>query len=210
MTLHMRPRTITVAVVVAFSLANLSCEALQQIQRTMVNISRCQFRLGSVSSFSLAGIPLSGKTSYTLSDGAHLISAFSKRQLPATFTLDLVARNPNDGTGGTPKASATMTGFAWTLIIDDTMTVHGDIPTPITIPGTGQETIIPLQMKLDLVEFFGNSGYDHILNLALALGGLNRSTSRIVLRAQPTIHTDYGALTYPGEINIIDKEFRTE
>lgn len=176
----------------------------------MVNMSRCQFKVGSVSDFNLAGISLSGKSSFTLSDGTHLLSAFGQKQLPASFTLNVLARNPNDGTGGTPRASATMTSFAWKLIIDNTLTINGDIASPITIPGTGQETLIPLQMQLDLVKFFGDKGYDNLLNLGLALGGMNKSTSRITLRARPTINTDYGPLTYPGEIDIIDKEFRAQ
>ena len=205
------PRSFLAIVSVAMlAMVNVSCNALQEIQRAMVNVSRCQFKIGGVSDFSLAGISLNGKSSFSLSDGAHLLATFSQNQLPASFTLNLVARNPNDGTGGTPKASATMTSFAWKLIIDSTMTINGNISSPITIPGTGQETTIPLQMQLDLVKFFGDKGYRSLLNLGLALGGMNKSASRITLRAQPTIKTDYGPITYPGEIDIIDKEFRAQ
>jgi 23S rRNA pseudoU1915 N3-methylase RlmH len=63
-------------------------------------------------------------------------------------------------------------------------------------------------MNLDLMKFFKDKGYEKILNLAFALGGAQGSTSRVTLRARPTIRTDFGPLTYPGEIDIIDKEFR--
>ena len=46
------------------------------------------------------------------------------------------------------------------------------------------------------------------MNLALALGGKNGSAARVTLKATPTIDTPLGAITYPGEISIIDKEFR--
>jgi len=141
-------------------------------------------------------------------DGARLLSAFSRNEFPASFTVNVAVINPNDGKGGSPKSAATLTSFAWTLLLDNTKTITGNITSPITIPGTGQQTIIPLQMKLDLATFFKNKGYDSVINLALALGGAHRSTSRITLRATPTIRTDFGPITYPGEIEIVDKEFR--
>lgn len=203
-------RHIILIVAVVLSWTSLSCNALQEIQRAMVNVTRCQFRIGGVSDFTLGGISLNGKSSFNIGDGARLLSEFTQNRLPATFTVNLLAKNPNDGTGGTPKASATMTSFAWKLIIDSTTTINGDIASPITIPGTGQETTIPLRMNLDLLQFFRDKGYDHILNLGLALGGVNKSASRITLRAKPSIKTDYGTIAYPGEIDVIDKEFRAE
>ena len=63
-------------------------------------------------------------------------------------------------------------------------------------------------MNLDLVKFFKDKGYESIVNLALAIGGANGSPSRITLRAKPTVQTPYGPLTYPNEIDVIDREFR--
>ena len=40
--------------------------------------------------------------------------------------------------------------------------------------GTGEQTIILLQMNLDLATFFNENGYDSIINLAIAIGGANR------------------------------------
>jgi hypothetical protein len=63
-------------------------------------------------------------------------------------------------------------------------------------------------MNFDLLEFFRNAGYDNLLNLALALGGRNGSASRITLKVKPTVETFLGPITYPGEFDVIDKEFR--
>lgn len=185
-----------------------TCNVVNEIQRAITNLSRCTFKLSSVSDFKLAGISLGGKTGFNVTDGATLASAFARNELPASFTVNVAAVNPNDGTGGTSQSSATLTSFAWTLLIDSTKTISGDIASPITIPGTGQQTMIPLRMNLDLVTFFKNKGYDHIVNLALALGGARGSPARLTLRAKPTINTDIGPISYPGEIDIIDKEFR--
>ena len=187
---------------------SLSCSVLQGIQQAMTNLTRCKFKLDTVSDMTLAGVPLQNKSSISAVDGARLVAGLAQNNLPATFTLNVAAVNPNDGTGGTTASAATMTSFAWTLILDSMITVKGDIGSPVTIPGTGQQAIIPLRMNLNLAQFFKDKGYEHIVNLALALGGASGSPARITLRAKPTIQTDLGPITYPGEIDIVNKEFR--
>jgi hypothetical protein len=201
---------LVLVLVICFAVGGFSCSAVQDIQKAFTNLTRCQFKLTNVDNFILAGIPLAGKNSINMLDGAKLVAAFAENSFPASFTLNVAARNPNDGTGGTPKASATLTSLAWTLVVDNTVTVNGNIGSSIVIPGTGQETVIPLPISLDLAQFFKDKGYEHIINLALALGGSNSSPSRITLRAKPTLQTDLGPISYPGEISIIDKEFRAQ
>jgi hypothetical protein len=151
---------------------------------------------------------LQGKTSLNFSDAALAVSSFSQGSLPASFNLNVAVMNPNTGTGGTSKSNIVLTGLAWRLLIDDVQTIEGNIPQSITIPGSGQQSTIPIPMSLDLARFFREKGYEKILNLAFALGGAHGSASRVTLRAKPAIRTDFGPLTYPGEIDIVDKEFR--
>ena len=198
----------SVVIAAILSISTLSCNLVKEVQQAVTNLARCKFKLASVSGFSLAGIELSGKTGFSLGEGATLAGAFARNSLPASFTVNVAAINPNDGTGGTTKSTATLSSFAWTLLIDNATTISGDIASPITIPGTGQQTIIPLRMSLDLITFFKDKGYNSIINLALALGGMNSSPARLTLRARPTINTSYGAITYPGNVDIVDKEFR--
>ncbi|MBI5646415.1 MAG: hypothetical protein HY962_05745 [Ignavibacteriae bacterium] len=195
----------------ALACLSLSCAQLKGLKDALTNLQRCSFKLDSVNGFELMGVGLSSKKSvsdFSVRDGAKLVSGFAKGSFPASFTLNVAAINPNDGQGGRSQASATLTSFAWTMLIDNTITISGDITEPITIPGTGQQSIIPLKMNLDLAQFFRDNGYDHVVNLALALGGVNGSPSRITLKAKPRLHTDFGDIMYPGEISIIDKEFR--
>jgi len=190
-----------------------SCALLKDAGKAFTNLSRCKFKLDSVSGFSLMGVNLADKSSisdFSVADGVRLATGFARNEFPASFTLNVAAVNPNDGTGGTPQTAATLTSFAWTLILDNTLTINGDINEPITIPGTGQQSIIPLRMELDLAKFFKERGYESVVNLALALGGANASPSRITLRATPRISTSYGDIRYPGAIDIIDKEFKAQ
>jgi hypothetical protein len=172
----------------AFSVCSISCSALQDMQRAITNLSQCKFKLDGVADFSLAGISVGGKSGFNMLDGVKLLAAFNKNEFPATFTLNIAAVNPNDGTNNTRVTTATMVGFAWQLMIDNSLTIDGDIASPIAIPGNGQSTIIPLRMNLDLERFFKEKGYEHIINLALALGGANGSPARLTLRAKPTIN----------------------
>lgn len=184
-----------------------SCPA---VTNALANLQRLQFKLDGLSNFRLAGVSLAGKSSITdfsAFDALALTRAFGTNQFPAEFILNVAAVNPNDGKGGSRESSALLQGLEWRLLIDDKETIHGNIDAPVEIPGTGQSTIIPVRISLDLYKFFGSKGYDNVINLALALGGAKGSTSRLKLDARPTISTPIGPLAYPNRITIIDKQF---
>jgi len=193
--------------VIIFSLFSLSCSGVYD---AITNLQRLQFKLDKVTGFSAAGVGFSNASKlsdFSILDAAKLLSAFNNSKLPIEFTLNVLAKNPNDGTGGTKQSSAVIKNLAWRLFIDSKETVTGNIG-GITVPGIGQATNIPILMSLDLFKFFSDQGYDGIINLALALGGRNGSSARITLKATPTVETVLGPITYPGEIDIIDSEFR--
>jgi hypothetical protein len=186
------------------------CAALQQMSDALVNLQRLQFKLDGIVPGTLAGVHLAKITdpaSLSLQDGIKLTTAFAQKSLPLAFTLKVAAKNPNDGTGGSPQKTALLSGFAWTLSIDQKQTVSGDIASPLEIPGTGQVTIIPLVMSLDLFQFFGQNGYKELLDLALAIAGKSGSASRLTLAATPSVTVAGVPLEYPGAITIVDKEF---
>jgi hypothetical protein len=187
------------------------CATLGEIARTLASLKNLQFRLDDISDFSLAGIGIGPKSQlgdFTLADGIQLLAAFRNRRLPASFLLNVEARNPNDGTGGTTRTVSTLTRFDWRLLIDDQPTISGGIDKPLEIPGTGQTTVIPLRLEMDLYEFFGERGYEDLLSLALALGGRNGDISRVALDALPGVSTPLGDIAWPERITIISKEFR--
>ncbi len=188
-----------------------SCATLTDMASVLANLQRLKFRLAGVRDFRLMGIDLSGKTRLTdfgAGEALQLVQSFRSRKLPADLVLDVVAVNPNDGTGGTRQTTSTLTSLECRLLIDQKPTVTGNIEKPLEIPGTGQESVIPIRLSMDLLEFFGDRGYDDILGLALALGGRNRNPARLALDAQPTVQTPLGPITYPGRLTIVSTEFR--
>jgi LEA14-like dessication related protein len=122
----------------------------------------------------------------------------------------VLAKNPNDGTGGTPNTSAVIKSLGWRLFLDDAEMINGNITQGIEVPGVGKETTIPIDMNLDLLSFLQGQNYDHLMNLAMAIGGKNGSSARVKLAVKPTVDTFLGPITYPGEITVVDKEFRSQ
>jgi hypothetical protein len=204
-------RLIVLAAALALLIGLQSCATLEQLAGALVNLQRLKFRLGAVHDFSVLGINLGGKArlqDFTASEGLRLVQAFAAKRLPAEFVLNILAVNPNDGTGGSKQTVTTLSGLESRLLIDGKPTVTGNIDRPIESPGTGRESTIGIRLGIDLYEFFGQGGYNDILGLALAIGGKSGSSSRLSLDALPTVTTPFGPLTYPNRITIVNQEFR--
>jgi len=198
---------IALAVILALS----SCAAIDEMAAALANLQRLKFKLSGVRDFRLLGIDIGGKArlgDFSALDAVKLVQSYASRKLPVEFVVDVVAVNPNDGTGGTRKTTSTLTGLECRLLLDGQPTVVGNIDQPIEIPATGQESVIPLRLSLDLLEFFAGKQYEDLVQLALAIGGKNRTPARIALDAQPTVSTPVGPITYPGRITIVNTEFR--
>jgi hypothetical protein len=195
-----------ITVIFAFILSGIRCS----VYESMTNLSRLQFKVGNVNGFQINGISISNKSKlndFNPLDILNISTAFAKGTLPASFVLNVDAKNPNDGTGGYPKSDATLQGFKWRLFLDDKETISGDIDNPVTIPGTGDVTTIPLRINIDLMKFFNDKGYESLINLALALGGTQGSSSKVTLYATPTVSSPFGNITYPGELKLVDTQF---
>ena len=207
----MTRRRICAAAALAAVLMTSSCAALNDMASVIANLQRLKFKISGVRDFRLLGLDISGKSrlaDFAASDILKVAQSYSSRKLPVSFVLDVLAVNPNDGTGGTAKTASTLTGLECRLLIDGKPTVTGNIDSPVEVPGTGQESVIPLRLSLDLLEFFTEQRYEDLVSMALAIGGRNRSPARLALDAQPTVSTPLGPITYPGRITIVSTDFR--
>jgi hypothetical protein len=196
----------SIALLLSLVISGIQCS----VYETLTNISRLQFKVGAVNGFQINGIPVSGKSKlsdFNPIDLLKLTSGFAQGSLPASFVLNVDAKNPNDGTGGYKKSDATLQNFKWRLFLDDKETIAGELAQPLLIPGTGEVTSIPLTINIDLMKFFKDKGYESIVNLALALGGVQGSSSKVTLYATPTVSSAFGNITYPGELKLIDTQF---
>jgi len=206
-----RTRRLIIPLALAGILLFQGCAALSDMASVLANLQRLKFKLSGVRDFRLLGVDISGKSKineFSAMDALKIAESYRTKKLPVEFVVDVLAINPNDGTGGAQKTTSTLTGLECRLLIDDRPTIVGNIDEPIEIPGTGQESMIPLRLSLDLLEFFGDKRYEDLVQLALAIGGKSRTAGRIALDAKPTVSTPHGPITYPGRVTIVSTEFR--
>lgn len=181
------------------------------VYQTFKNISRLKFQLGSVNNLLLNGVSVSNKSrlqDFSAMDLLNFTTAVTNKKLPVSFTLNVLAQNPNNGTGGYPRTDVSLKSFAWKLLIDDKETITGNISSPVSVPGVGEATTFPLTMQLDLFQFFGDKGYQGLIDLALRMSGNSGAPLNVKLVAKPTISSMLGDITYPNDITIIQKEYR--
>jgi hypothetical protein len=159
------------------------------------------FQLDRVADVSLADVDISGIRSYSdlgLADATRVAAAVTRGELPLAFRLHLLAENPGEN-----SVTARLVRMQWTLLLEDTETVSGQIEEEYELP-PGQPTDIPLDVELDLFDFFERSGPD-LIDLALNLAGAGGAQKQVSVRAVPTINTALGPITYPQPITIVNR-----
>jgi hypothetical protein len=199
-------RTALVLFLTLLVISELACSAYNTIE----NLSRLEFKIVSTEDIELVGVPLKGKkgiNDFNAIETLKLSTAFMRNSLPLTLTINVEAKNPNDGTGCYPRTNVTIVSFPWRLFIDDKETATGNVGSEVVVPDTGETTEIPLKVNFDLFRFFKDRGYEGMLNLALRLEGQAASPLKIVLYAQPTVRTELGEIKYPNDIKIINFEY---
>lgn len=174
-----------------------SCATLQQFAA----LRSVDFHLDRVADVQVAGIDASRVASYSdlsLADAARVGAAITRRELPLAFRLLVRAENPADN-----PVTARLMRMQWTLLLDDTETISGLVEQELELP-PGQPRDFPVDISLDLFDFFERSGPD-LFNLALNLMGVGEEPSRVALRAVPTVNTAIGPISYPQPITIVDR-----
>jgi len=197
----------SIFVIISIAVVFTSCS----IYKSIVNLSRLKFKLGIVNNLTLAGISLDGKnklTDFSPFDALKVTNAIAKGSLPISFTLNIDVKNPNDGTGGYAATNASIVALPYRLLVDEKEILMGNISSPVMIPGTGQAAVIPLAINFDLLKNISDHGLESMVNLALNIAGTGNGNSRLSVYTKPTVNTVLGDITYPGELKVVDKEFR--
>ena len=199
----MRKKKIILAVLFTTLLA--SCG----VYNSLMNLSKLKFKLGNVNNFKVAGILIDNKTKlsdFGTMDIVSLTSRVMSGDFPVSFTVNVLAQNPNNSSESN-ISDISLESFPWTLYINDKKTISGNISNPVKVPAIENTTAIPLEMSLDLKEFFAGDGLNELINLALNLGGAKGSPSNLKIIAEPVLGTSLGNMSYPSPITIIDNNF---
>lgn len=186
-------RTLPVLLVATFS----SCATLQSI----AGLRQVAFALDGVQDGRLGGVALNRVASYedlSAAEIGRLTLAFARNDLPLEFQVAVRAENPADN-----ATSATLVRLAWSLFLDDKETISGVLDTTYALP-PGQPVVIPIQMSLNLREFFDGPA-ESLVSLAAGLAGIRADPTRVTIRAVPTIDTPLGPIAYPSPITIVSQ-----
>lgn len=183
------------ALLVAAGLAG--CATLQQIAA----LRQVDFSLAGNRNARLAGVDLSRIRTYrdlSAVDIARIGLAVARKDLPFEFQLDVRGENPASN-----SVTATMVRLAWSLYLNDKETISGTLDTTLAFP-PGQPTTFPMQMRLNLVEFFSGPA-ESLVDIAASVAGVSGDPTRISLRGVPTIDTPIGRISYPTPITIVTR-----
>jgi len=77
------------------------------------------------------------------------------------------------------------------------------------VPPDGGISVLPIEVAVDLFDALTGESADAILNFAMNLSGQGGETSRVKLRAKPTIYIAMTQVKYPGFFTI-EEEFVSE
>lgn len=182
----------SVAVLTLLSLTG--CATLQQIGA----LQRVDFSLRGVSNVRLAGVDFSEVRSFSdlsFADAAALAAAVRERDLPLQLELDVLAENPADN-----YADARLLEMDWTLFLEDRETVSGVLRDELVLP-RGRPTPVPLEVGLNLVEFYEGNARD-LFELARSLAGVSGEPTEVALEALPTVQTSVGPMRYPEPLRL--------
>lgn len=173
-----------------------------QTLREVANLRNVDFEIDGVTSAVLAGINLERVRSFedlAPADYLRITSAVSRGDLPLEFVLHLGATNPASN-----QVAARLIELDWTLLLNDKETISGVLDQAITLT-PGETRDIPIEISLDLYDFFESNARD-LIELALSVTGRGGSPQEIKLRAVPVIDTIVGPIRYPEPITIISRE----
>lgn len=180
------------------------------IYNSLMNLSKLKFKLGSVDNFKVGNVLITQKSKlsdFNATDILKLTSQVISGNFPVTFTVNILAKNPNTSNDNPSTSKITLESFPWSLYINDKKTISGNISKPIDVPAVESSTLIPIEMSLDMLEFFKGEGLNNLINLALSLGGAKGSATNLKIIAEPILGTALGQLKYPEPLTIVDKNY---
>jgi hypothetical protein len=205
--------TLAMVLVLVVALGASGCKSLTNTLGALTDIKNLEFKLGDANAFKVSGIDISTMSQpsqISPLDMARVVANVAGKTLPVSFTLNVLARNPNTGSGRTQPTPLYLSKLDWTLIVDDRTTINGVVNRELEIPASGGTTTIPLQINMDLYKFFNDKGHMDLLNLAMAIGGANGSSSNLKLLAKVAVRIPgVGVVEYPDQITIVDQTFNS-
>lgn len=173
-----------------------SCDILRQVEE-MKMLSKCEFRINSVTDIHLAGVNVSRIQQISdvrPLDLLRLTNAVLNDDLPLNFNLNLEVKNPND-------QAASLNRLEWILFIDELQMLQGTVNERFST-GPGETGLLPVQIGFNLAEVLQDERSDKIIDFGLGLAEGSGKTSRVMVKLKPSVVVGQRNIMYPGWIEV--------
>jgi LEA14-like dessication related protein len=177
-------------------LSSPSCDVLRQVGE-MQMLSRCEFRINTVTDIRLAGVNVSNIqhiSDVRPMDVLMLTNGVLNNNLPLNFNVNLQVKNPND-------QAASLNRFDWILFIDDLQMIEGAINERFSV-GPEATSTLPVQIGFNLAEALSDERADKIIDFALGLAEGSGKTTRVMVKLRPSVMVGQRSIQYPGWIEV--------
>ncbi|MEM7037441.1 MAG: hypothetical protein AAF570_10710, partial [Bacteroidota bacterium] len=176
-TLNISPLRI-LFLITAVAVVFTSCKTLRELKA----LSKCAFRIESVTNTRLVGIDIQSLTSFSklgVADAAKATAGFISGRLPLDFTLNLQVKNPN-------KQKAALNKFDWIALIDNGEILNGTVNRRMEVEPGGTGTL-PLNISVNLKEVVNKLTKRQMLDYPFGLSDGQKKPTRVALKLKPTI-----------------------
>ncbi|HNV49956.1 MAG TPA: hypothetical protein PLQ84_04320 [Bacteroidales bacterium] len=173
-----------------------SCDLLQQAEGARM-LSNCEFKIQNLSDVRLAGVDVSGISNVSeinTLDVLAITNALLINNLPLTFNLNLLVKNPN-------QQPASMNRLDWILFIDDMQMLDGSVNERFVAEPQGVG-LLPVKINFNLSEVLKGETKDKIINTAIGLVDGSGQSARVMIKLKPSIMVGQHTLMYPKWLEV--------
>ncbi|HPW43281.1 MAG TPA: hypothetical protein PK376_05670 [Bacteroidales bacterium] len=173
-----------------------SCDLLQQAEGARM-LSTCEFKIQNLSDVRLAGVDVSGISNVSeinTLDVLAITNALLINNLPLTFNLNLLVKNPN-------QQPASMNRLDWILFIDDMQMLDGSVNERFVAEPQGVG-LLPVKINFNLSEVLKGETKDKIINTAIGLVDGSGQSARVMIKLKPSIMVGQHTLMYPKWLEV--------
>lgn len=173
-----------------------SCDLLQQAEGARM-LSNCEFKIQNLSDVRLAGVDVSGISNVSeinTLDVLAITNALLSNNLPLTFNLNLLVKNPN-------QQPASMNRLDWILFIDDMQMLDGSVNERFVAEPQGVG-LLPVKINFNLSEVLKGETKDKIINTAIGLVDGSGQSARVMIKLKPSIMVGQHTLMYPKWLEV--------
>jgi hypothetical protein len=195
----MKKRHLALIFLLLLSIA--ACKSIRELK----NLSKCQFRIGTVKGINLAGVPIQTVRRFAdigVRDAAKIAAALAGGNLPFGMTINVEAKNPN-------KMVAAMNRLEWIAMIDEREILTGFVSERVEVQPNGGVANLPLTVNVNLRKVLGSMSKAELLDFGMGLTDQSDRPARVSLKLKPTIMVGKHPLEYPGYLTV-KREFTSQ